>query len=157
MRLPQELLAEALWIESYFKDGFLTPKRIEELLRRYNLKLKKGKTLDDIKRAFGRGFKGFPKHDVILEQVAEEIDNVCIIARWDFAIGKYSIKEADTMETKMYLDFIRDTVADEGIKIADIANKKALEAGKITTEQYSAAARILVEAYLGQDEEGDGK
>lgn len=61
------------------------------------------------------------------------------------------------METKMYLDFIRETVADDGIKIADIVNKNALEAGKITTEQYSAAARILVEAYLGQDEEGDGK
>lgn len=57
------------------------------------------------------------------------------------------------METKMYLDFIRGTVAEEGIKTADIANKKALEAGKITTEQYSAAARILVEAYLGQNEE----
>lgn len=60
------------------------------------------------------------------------------------------------METKMYLDFIRETVADEGIKTADIANKKALEAGKITTEQYSMAARILVEAYLGQDGAEEG-
>ena len=57
------------------------------------------------------------------------------------------------MSTQMYLEFIRKTVADEGIKVADIANKKALEMGEITTEQYSMAARILVEAYLGQDEE----
>lgn len=61
------------------------------------------------------------------------------------------------MNTEMYLEFIRETVADEGIKVADIANKKALEAGKITTEQYSAAARILVEAYLGQNEKGGGQ
>ena len=61
------------------------------------------------------------------------------------------------METKMYLDFIRETVDDEGIKVADIVNKKALEAGKITTEQYSAAARILVDAYLAKNEEGDEK
>ena len=57
------------------------------------------------------------------------------------------------MNTEMYLDFIRGAVIEEGIKTADIANKKALEAGKITTEQYSAAARILVDAYLGQNEE----
>jgi hypothetical protein len=90
MRLPQELLAEALWNETYFKDGILTLNRIEELLQRYNLKLKKGKTLDDVKLAFSRGFKGaYGKNDIILKQVAEEIDKVCIIARWDFVIGKY--------------------------------------------------------------------
>lgn len=61
------------------------------------------------------------------------------------------------MSTQMYLEFIRKTVADEGIKVADIANKTALELGEITTEQYSMAARILVEAYLGQDDEKEGE
>lgn len=54
------------------------------------------------------------------------------------------------MDTKTYLNFIKKTLEDEGIKVADTANKLALEAKKITTEQYSAAARILVEAYLAQ-------
>ena len=52
------------------------------------------------------------------------------------------------MSTTMYLNFIKTTVANEGIKVADIANKKALEMKEITTEQYSAAARIIVKAYL---------
>lgn len=56
------------------------------------------------------------------------------------------------MNTEMYLDFIRGAVIEEGIKVADIANKLALEKGEITIEQYSAAARILVDAYLAQSE-----
>lgn len=83
--LPQEKMAEALWNETFFKSGIVTLSRIDELLQRCNLKLKKGKTLDDVKLAFSRGFKGaYGINDVILKQVAEEIDKVCIIARWDF-------------------------------------------------------------------------
>lgn len=55
------------------------------------------------------------------------------------------------MTTEMYLNFIEETVKNEGIKVADIANKKALEMKRITTEQYSAAARIIVKAYLEQN------
>ena len=54
------------------------------------------------------------------------------------------------MNTKLYLGFIENTVNSEGIKVADIANKKALESKEITTEQYSAAARIIAKAFLAQ-------
>lgn len=52
------------------------------------------------------------------------------------------------MSTKIYTEFIKNTVKNEGIKIADIANKKALEIKEITTEQYIEAARIIVKARL---------
>lgn len=52
------------------------------------------------------------------------------------------------MDTKLYLDFIKKTLATEGIKVADTANKIALEQKKITVEQYSAAASLIVEEYL---------
>lgn len=54
------------------------------------------------------------------------------------------------MTTKMYLDFIKNTIATEGYKIADNANKIALEMKKITTEQYRQAAQMIVEAVLAQ-------
>lgn len=54
------------------------------------------------------------------------------------------------MDTKLYIDFIKETLRTNGIKVADIANKKALEMGQIDTALYSKAARILVEAYLAQ-------
>ena len=54
------------------------------------------------------------------------------------------------MDTTTYLKFIKDTLKTDGIKVADTANKMALESKRITTEQYSAAARILVDAYLNQ-------
>jgi len=52
------------------------------------------------------------------------------------------------MENKLYLDFIRKTLATEGIKVADTANKLALSAKQITTEQYSKAARIIAAELL---------
>lgn len=54
------------------------------------------------------------------------------------------------MNTAQYLAFIEKTLNTEGINVADKANKIALESKRITTEQYSAAARILVKAYLEQ-------
>ena len=50
---------------------------------------------------------------------------------------------------EMYTEFIKNTIATEGYKVADTANKIALEAKKITTEQYSMAARLIVAALLG--------
>ena len=41
MRLPQEIFAEALWIEWFVNYGNVCIKRLPDLLRRYNLKLKK--------------------------------------------------------------------------------------------------------------------
>ena len=88
MRLPQELLAESLWIESNY--GTISSAKIRDLLWKYNLKLKKGKSIDNIHIAIGRGLKN-AMHNTpkVLEQTAEEIDKVCTIARWDFAVGKY--------------------------------------------------------------------
>ena len=57
-------------------------------------------------------------------------------------------KEVHKMSTTMYLNFIKSPVTNEGIKVADIANKKALEMKEITTEQYIEAARIIVKARL---------
>lgn len=88
MRLPQELLAESLQIESNY--GVISSAKIRELLWKYNLKLKKDKSTDDIYLAIGRGLKN-AMHNTpkALEQTAEEIDKVCTIARWDFAVEKY--------------------------------------------------------------------
>lgn len=54
------------------------------------------------------------------------------------------------MDTNLYLKFIRETLKNEGLQTADKANKLDLEMKRITVEQYSAAARILVQAYLAQ-------
>lgn len=86
--LPQELFAEAVWIEC--PTGVYPNAKIEELLQRCNLKPKAGKTIDDVRLAIGRGFKNtFGHAQLAREQIAEEVDKVCIIARWDFAVAKY--------------------------------------------------------------------
>lgn len=51
--------------------------------------------------------------------------------------------------TDLYLTYIRKALKDS-IRTADIMNKMALETKAITTAQYSAAARLIVEAYLAQ-------
>lgn len=55
------------------------------------------------------------------------------------------------MITEEYLDFIRNTIASDGYKVADAANKIALKMSRITVEQYSAAARLIAAAFLAQD------
>ena len=57
------------------------------------------------------------------------------------------------IDTKTYLDFIRTALETDGIQVADKANKIALDEKRITTAQYSAAARIIVKAYIAQEEE----
>lgn len=89
MRLPQELFAEALWLECNYY-GIIHKEKLPDLLRRYNLKLKKEKTLDDIQIAFGRGLKDtFGNKAKQKEQIAEEIDKICIIANWEDAVNLY--------------------------------------------------------------------
>lgn len=92
MRLPQEIFAEALWVEWDNHYGIIHKEKLPDLLRRYNLKLKKEKTLDDIRLAFGRGLKGtFCNTIKQIEQISEEIDKICIIANWEYAVTKYKI------------------------------------------------------------------
>ena len=89
MQLPQELLANALWLE-WQTTGIISKKKIPKLLKQYNLKLRKGKVLNDVTLAFGRGLKDtYGKTKKQLEQIAEQIDKVCVIERWDFAVEKY--------------------------------------------------------------------
>lgn len=57
------------------------------------------------------------------------------------------------MSTKMYIDFIRDTISTDGWKVADTANKLALETKGITIDQYRVAAHIISEAFLESIEE----
>ena len=52
------------------------------------------------------------------------------------------------MNTKLYIDFIRNTLKTEGITVADKANKIALESKQITVDQYSKAASIIAKAIL---------
>lgn len=93
MRLPQELFAEALWAEWDVHYGVIRKERLTTLLRRYNLKLKKGKNLDDIKLAFGQGLKNtFGNTATQIEQIAKEIDKICIIANWEQAVARYNVK-----------------------------------------------------------------
>lgn len=89
--LPQELFAEALWGEWQYNS--MPPKtcKIKELLRRYNLKPKKGTTDNDLSLIIGRALKGVCTHNsnVQISKIAEETDRICIIARWDFAVARY--------------------------------------------------------------------
>lgn len=52
------------------------------------------------------------------------------------------------IDTNQYIDFIKTTIESEGYKVADTANKMALEMNRISTEQYSAAARLIANAFL---------
>lgn len=52
------------------------------------------------------------------------------------------------MDTEQYLNFIRDALKNEGVRVADVANKLALDLKRITTDQYSAAARLIAETWL---------
>ena len=52
------------------------------------------------------------------------------------------------LDTNQYIDFIKTTIETEGYKVADTANKMALEMKRINTEQYSKAARLIAKAFL---------
>lgn len=49
---------------------------------------------------------------------------------------------------RMYTDFIRSAIHTDGYRVADAANKLALESKQITTDQYLQAARIIAKAFL---------
>lgn len=41
----------------------------------------------------GRGLKStYGDAPLQREQIAEEIDHICVVARWDFAVAKYKYK-----------------------------------------------------------------
>lgn len=58
--------------------------------------------------------------------------------------------EKITITNEMYIKFIKTTIATDGWKIADTANKLALESKQITLNQYRAAAQIIVNAFLAE-------
>lgn len=89
MLLPQELYAEAIWTEWWSHYGVLCSDKIKELLQKYNLKLRKDKSIDDIRLAFGRGLKNAHNSSLQIKQIAEEVDKVCIIANWEYAVARY--------------------------------------------------------------------
>ena len=55
------------------------------------------------------------------------------------------------LDTNQYIDFIKTTIETEGYKVADTANKMALEMKRISNAQYSAAARLIANAFLSQE------
>lgn len=91
MLLPQELFAEALWMEWQYYRILVKIEKIHELLQKYNLKPKKGITDNDLSLIIGRALKGVYTHGskVQISKIAEEVDQICVIARWDFAVAKY--------------------------------------------------------------------
>ena len=52
------------------------------------------------------------------------------------------------LDTNQYIDFIKTTIETEGYKVADTANKLALEMKRISIAQYSAAAQLIANAFL---------
>lgn len=94
MLFPQELFAEHIWINLQYHYGVITTAVIKELLQRYNLKPKKDKNEKDVYLAICRGFKDtYGSQTKEIEKIAEEIDKVCTIARWDFFVERYSQKK----------------------------------------------------------------
>lgn len=91
MLLPQELFAEALWLEWQYSRIAPGIDKTRELLRRYNLKPKKHTTDNDLSLLIGRALKDVCTFNssIRISKIAEETDRICVIARWDFAVGKY--------------------------------------------------------------------
>ena len=54
------------------------------------------------------------------------------------------------IDNKTYLDCIKEALETETIEAVNTMNKMALEIKSITIDQYLAAAKILVAAYLAQ-------
>lgn len=52
------------------------------------------------------------------------------------------------LDTNQYINFIKTAIETEGYRVADIANKMALKMDRITIKQYSAAARLIADAFL---------
>lgn len=63
MRLPQELFAEALWMEWQYGRIPVKIEKIYVLLQRYNLKPKKNTTDDDLSLIIGRALKDVCTHN----------------------------------------------------------------------------------------------
>ena len=57
-------------------------------------------------------------------------------------------RKMKNINTKLYLEFIKNAIATDGYKVADAANKIALEKGAITAEQYLDATHLIVNAFL---------
>ena len=68
--------------------------------------------------------------------------------RGDKPINFLEATEMKNLDTNLYIDFIKTTIETDGYKVADEANKTALEMNRISTEQYSAAARLIADAFL---------
>lgn len=52
--------------------------------------------------------------------------------------------------TTQYKQFIQDAIKTDGWKVADIANKMALEIEAISLDQYRMAARIIANEILAR-------
>lgn len=63
------------------------------------------------------------------------------------------MKKNVIITNEMYINFIKNAIETEGWKVADTANKMALESSEITQAQYSVAAQMVVKAFLNSCEE----
>lgn len=84
MMLPQDKLAKQIWLET-MRIGYVSKTKAEEWMLRCNLKYKKGKKFNDLELAIGRGFKNtYGNSEKQRDQLAEELDKVLTIRRWDW-------------------------------------------------------------------------
>ena len=68
------------------------------------MKLKKGKKINDVQLAIGKGLKDTYGNTVKQrEQIAVEIDKVCIIANWENAVIKMKISK---LEETLWIEMI---------------------------------------------------
>lgn len=90
--LPQELFAEALWLKWQYHRVPVSIRSIHALLQRYNLKPKQTTTNNDLSLIIGRALKRCRTHTSKeqINKIAEETDRRCTIARWDFAVARYT-------------------------------------------------------------------
>lgn len=58
------------------------------------------------------------------------------------------------IDSTEYIDFIREALTNEDYHAVDTMNKMALETQVVTVETYLAAAHLIVDAYLAQQEGG---
>ncbi len=101
MKLPQELFADELWGEWFYNYGVIQKAKIPEMLKKYNLKLRKDKTINDIDLILGRAFKDCPHiREIEAERIAEEVDKVCTIANWEDAVIRYKLCPIDDLDIK---------------------------------------------------------
>lgn len=87
----EELADELGCLGLYFENEKEQRDWIDKELVKVQLKAPKGITDNDLSLIIGRALEGICTHNssVQISKIAEEVDLICIMSRWDFAVAKY--------------------------------------------------------------------